>query len=545
MDFKKLILYAALAFVCLSLWQAWQKDYPYETTSQSQQQVAAPANNVSPSALVTKQSAIYKTAPSERLIHVTTDVLDLSIDTLGGNVVSAKLINYLQQLNEENNPFILLQDNPQQFFIAKSDVVTFNNENAAPIQYTALQHEYHLESANNSIQIVLKGVQTDNVGVTKVITLKRGSYLINQEFQLNNQGNKPWSGYIVSRLLQNKPPEKSSGMFGISSYDGASISDPANKLYEKVSYGEMQKSNLMRNATGGWIAIQQHYFLTALIPPRDQNNHYFTNYNGEYYSVGISSPSISIEPKQQHAAKINLYLGPEIAKILKQIAPGLDYTIDYGWLWYISSGIFLLLRAIYDIVGNWGWAIVLVTVLIKLLFYKLSSTSYYSMANMRKLQPRMQELKERYANDRQQLSLATMELYKKEKINPLGGCWPVLIQIPVFIALYWVLLESVELRHAPFMLWIKDLSAPDPYYVLPILMGVSMLVQQMLSPASPDPVQAKMMMLLPLLFTFLFLHFPSGLVLYWVVNNTISIIQQWYIMHKFELDDQKVKDRRR
>ena len=295
----------------------------------------------------------------------------------------------------------------------------------------------------------------------------------------------------------------------------------------------MEQENLDAEAKGGWVAMQQHYFLTAWVMQPEQQYRFYTRSVNNDYTIGAMSSKIELQAKQQQFLDSSLYIGPEITDILQPIAPGLDLTVDYGWLWFLSSFLFTLMKHIYNIVGNWGWAIVLVTVLIKLIFYRLSATSYKSMASMRKLQPKLLALRERYGNDKAKISQMTMELYRQEKVNPLGGCLPIIIQIPVFIALYWVLLESVQLRQAPFLFWINDLASADAYHVLPIIMGITMLIQQRLNPAPPDPTQAKMMMFLPILFTGLFWNFPAGLVLYWIVNNSLSILQQWYITRKY------------
>jgi len=315
---------------------------------------------------------------------------------------------------------------------------------------------------------------------------------------------------------------------------GGAITSP-DKAYQKISFSDMLDGNLSKNVKGGWAVMQQHYFLSAWIPNKQKTNHYYTSVsqNG-IYTIGFVGPRLKIAPGDKLSTKTTFYAGPQLSDRLQAIAPNLDLTVDYGWLWFISIAIFWLMKKIYLLIGNWGWSIVLVTIAIKALFYKLSATSYRSMAKMRRLAPKIKALKERVGNDKQKMSQATMELYKKEKVNPFGGCLPILIQIPFFIALYYVLIESVELRQAPFIFWIHDLSIKDPFYVLPVLMGISMFIQQKLSPAPPDPIQAKMMMLLPVVFTVFFLNFPAGLVLYWFVNNTLSILQQWYVMRKLE-----------
>jgi YidC/Oxa1 family membrane protein insertase len=305
------------------------------------------------------------------------------------------------------------------------------------------------------------------------------------------------------------------------------------KRYQKISFKQMDENNLDQTIQNGWLGMVEHYFISAWVPNPISSYHYYTSANAEndIYTIGLLSRVVPVGAHQQYATGAQLYAGPDIADKLAKIAPGMDLTVDYGMLWFIGIVIFGLMKKLYAVTGNWGWAIVLTTLIIKLLFYKLNSISFRSMAAMRNLQPKLQQIRERCGEDKQKLAQATMELYKREKVNPLGGCLPMLVQIPVFLALYWVLAGSVELRQAPFILWIHDLSAKDPYYVLPLLMGLTIFIQQWLSPKAPDPMQQKVMMMMPVIFTALFLSFPAGLVLYWVVNNTLSILQQWYIMN--------------
>jgi YidC/Oxa1 family membrane protein insertase len=324
---------------------------------------------------------------------------------------------------------------------------------------------------------------------------------------------------------------------GMNSYLGAAYSTPEAR-YEKIDFDTIQKRNFEnREAQGGWIAIIQHYFVSAWAPPQNQQNlYYVTTDSRDRNVVAFAGPTSSVAPEGEATLSATLYMGPKVQDYLEQVAPNLKLTVDYGWLWFIANPLFWLLDKIHDIVGNWGWSIVLLTVLVKLVLFPLSAKAYKSMARMRKLGPEMQRLKEMYGDDRQKMSQEMMKFYQKEKINPLGGCLPILVQMPVFIALYWMLLESVELRHAPFIFWIQDLSVKDPYFILPILMGISMFVQQMLNPTPPDPMQAKIMKMLPIIFTFFFLWFPAGLVIYWVVNNIISVAQQYFITRSIEKD---------
>ena len=388
-------------------------------------------------------------------------------------------------------------------------------------------------SGSDTLKVVLEG-ENRGVKAQKTLTFKRGEYHIAVDVTLHNQASQAWQGYFLNRISRNKPAEKKAGgMFMVSSFTGASYSAPGDKVYNKQTFDKIAQEPVTKTVMKGWIAMQQHYFLSAWIPQAEQNNVVTTALgNNGLYQISLRSPEFVLAPGQKTTYQTQLYVGPEDTQTLSQLAEGLDLTIDYGILWFIAAPLFWALAHIHSVVGNWGVAIILVTVLIKLLFHGLSAKSYRSMANMRKLQPKIEAIRERYADDQQKMGAATMELYQKEGINPLGGCLPMLIQIPVFISLYWVLIESVELRHAPFFGWIQDLSAADPYYILPIFMGLSMLLQQKMNPPPPDPTQAKVMLMLPVVFTVLFISFPAGLVLYWIVNNVVSVLQQWIIMRQ-------------
>jgi YidC/Oxa1 family membrane protein insertase len=545
MDIRRIILYSALALVSLLLWNAWQVDYPPQTMKRSSTQEhasgsllpqvgASASSQITPLNQSTKESSKAQTTPAS-LIRVKTDVLEVAIDLQHGDVVSSKLLNYPLSVEEKNKPFLLLQNDINERYVANSSLLTSSEQTVKVLDFGFTTDQTHYELAPNQNQLIvsLKGKNEEGLLVTKELIFTKGSYLIDVNYQIVNKGNTEWKGYMNTQLLRSSPKEDKASVFHIGSYTGASYSEPGKHRYQKVSFNDMTKSNLDVDSKGGWIAMQQHYFLSAWIPSLNAHNKFYTRTLNNDYTIGMVSQSIIVQPQEQKTIAAQLYIGPEITSVLKSIAPSLDLTVDYGILWFISTLLFSLMKAIYNVVGNWGWSIVLVTVLIKLAFYRLSATSYKSMAGMRKLQPKLQALRERYGDDKAKISQATMELYKQEKVNPLGGCLPILIQIPVFIALYWVLLESVELRQAPFILWINDLAAADPYHVLPLIMGATMLVQQKLNPAPPDPTQAKVMMFLPILFTALFWSFPAGLVLYWIVNNTLSILQQWYITRKY------------
>lgn len=548
MDTRRLILYAALALIIYTLWMNWQKDYPavsapVSQTAQKDNLVAT--NNALPIVSDTNAPSLDQEQDQKNTkketISVKTDVLNVHIDLNQGDLIGAKLLDYPVSVQDKNTPITLFQDEGNQRYVANSSLFTTNNHAIDNVQFNfrSPQTNYILPEDQKSLTVSLEGQSSNGLQVKKEYTFTRGSYQIRVNYIIQNTSDSPWKGYMNTQLLRSSPEEDKSSIFHIGSYTGASYSKPGEHRYQKVPFQNMTKTNLDTRSKGGWIAMQQHYFVSAWIPNATTQNTFYTRALNNDFIIGAVSDPIVVQPGSQIKIGSDLYVGPEVTSVLKEISPGLDLTVDYGWLWFLSSLLFSLMKMIYSVVGNWGWSIVLVTVLIKLVFFRLSATSYKSMAGMRKLQPKLQALKERYGDDKAKMSQATMELYRQEKVNPLGGCLPIVIQIPVFIALYWVLLESVELRQAPFIFWIQDLAAADPYHVLPIIMGITMLIQQKLNPAPPDPMQAKVMMFLPLLFTGLFWNFPAGLVLYWIVNNTLSIIQQWYITRKYS--DEKPK----
>ncbi|MBA3536744.1 MAG: membrane protein insertase YidC [Tatlockia sp.] len=555
MDIRRVILYAALALIAYSLWTGWQHDYPPSPLQTPNKSQTAPlsssvsdgsllpnmktnfGSHTEASPIASKESA---TNSNSRTIQVKTDVLNLSIDLRQGDIVNARLLDYPVSVDEKDTPITLLQNNAGERYVANSSLFTTTEGQAAKnidFGFTATQQEYQLNPGEKTLIVTLTGKTAEGLEVKKEFVFTRDSYLIQVKYLLDNQGKSAWQGYMNTQFLRSSPQEDKSSIFHVGSFTGASYSNPGVHRYQKVNFKDMDKANLDVDAKGGWIAMQQHYFVSSWIPKPESSSMFYTRAVNGDYTIGAVSQPITIEPSAKKEIGSNLYLGPENTSVLKEIAPGLELTVDYGILWFLSSLLFSLMKAINSVIGNWGWSIVLVTVLIKLVFYRLSASSYKSMAGMRKLQPKLQALRERHGDDKAKMSQATMELYRQEKVNPLGGCLPIIIQIPVFIALYWVLLESVELRQAPFIFWIKDLALADPYHVLPIIMGATMLIQQRLNPAPPDPMQAKIMMFLPILFTGLFWNFPAGLVLYWIVNNTLSILQQWYITRKYSEND--------
>lgn len=554
MDIRRVALYAALAFIIYSLWTNWQHDYPVHqgvpTTTENKTVVNTGKhllpvldNTAQQPDQLGEQPASKPVDSSSQLISVKTDVFSLLIDTSNGDIVETKLLQYPVSVEEQNTPITLLSDKGQQRYVANSSLLDNSGKTVENVNFNfkADKTDYQMDANQKELKVTLTGRNDKGIEATKTFTFKRDSYLIGVDYQIKNESDETWKGYMNTQLLRANPEEDKSSMFHVGSFTGASYSSPGKHRYQKVSFKDMSKGDLNTEVQGGWVAMQQHYFLSAWIPPVDSKNVFYTRTQDSDYSIGAVSRQVVLKPGENTSLAANLYVGPEDTTSLKEIAPGLDLTVDYGWLWFLSSILFSFMKAIHSVVGNWGWSIVLVTILIKLAFYRLSAKSYKSMAGMRKLQPKMQALRERYGDDKAKMSQATMELYRQEKINPLGGCLPILVQIPVFIALYWVLLESVELRQAPFIFWIKDLAAADPYHVLPVIMGFTMLIQQRLNPAPPDPMQAKVMMFLPILFTGLFWNFPAGLVLYWIVNNTLSILQQWYITRKYSDDKPETK----
>ncbi len=542
---SRMFILAALLVVGFALFNEWQTAHPalpkQTATSTTQTDGALKTDSEIPaiSSTVTQAISSDQTSASADLIDVVTDVYKIKIDPIGGDIVRAELLKYPENLHSEHG-FILLDRNAVRNYVAQTGLVGKNelgpdSRQKGRAHYVTSQNQYQM--SQDILQVNLQWLNDSGVKITKSYQFKRGSYLIDVIYQIENNSQESWQGTVYGQLRREYTKPKSNGFFlmGVQNYEGAALSTPA-KPYKKLSFGDMKKTPLRESMEGGWAAMVEHYFLSAWVPSKETNNTYYSRLDeGDIYNIGALT-AVEVAPSQKQTVGGSLYLGPEIADKLKAISPGLDLTIDYGILWPISQLLFWGLQFIHGFVGNWGFAIILLTLVVKLLFYGLSAKSYRSMGHMRRLQPRVEMLKERHGNDKQQFSTALMDLYKKEKVNPLGGCLPILVQIPVFIALYYVLLESIELRQAPFMLWIQDLSSKDPYYVLPLIMGATMFLQQKMNPAPPDPMQAKMMMFMPVLFTVLFLSFPAGLVLYWTVNNILSITQQWFITRGIERD---------
>lgn len=549
MDIRKLFIYAGLAVSTYLLILAWNKDYGQpeqelaQTANAVEQQAPSDTPDVSqvqPSAKVDQPQVADNDAPVQKqtyvdgLISVDTDVLQVKIDPRGGEVVEVKLPKYPTSTSNKDNPFTLLERSQRRTYVAQSGLVGANGvDKKGGVRYQTEKTEYTLADGQDALQVVLSTTE-DDVVVQKIFTFKPNVYYIDVVYRVSNNSGKDWRAIFYAQIKRDGSTDPSAGsQMGMQSYLGAALTRAENR-YEKVSFSDLDDGQFKSREKGGWASMLQHYFLTAWIAnPETEHTYNGRKVKGNYI-FGFYDDEWLVADGDTAQTGARLYVGPKIQKDLATLAEHLDLTIDFGWLWFLAQPLFWLLDNIHEYVGNWGIAIILLTVLIKAAFFRLSASSYRSMANMRKFAPKMQQIRERHGDNREKLGQEMMALYKKEKINPLGGCLPMLIQMPVFIALYWVLLESVELRQAPFFLWIEDMSVKDPYFILPLLMGLSMFIQMRLNPAPPDPMQAKVMQMMPVVFTVFFLWFPSGLVLYWVVNNILSIAQQYIITKRIE-----------
>ena len=535
MDNQRIFLFAILSVLILMLWSAWETENKPTQSSATKQEVP-----VAPKTADVQAASSLTTTGKEQLssgerIRVKTDLMNVEIDTQGGDLRVIELLKYSVSLDQPDKPLRLLEDVGPRIFIAQSGLI--GHEGTLPnhkSRYKAEKQHYELSGDAKDLTIRLDWSSPEGIVVTKIYTFHRNEYRVDVSYEVVNKSSKARDVYFYAQFLRSHEESKG-GLTSLPTYTGGVIYTQ-DKHYEKIDFDHMRDKSLARDAEGGWVAMVQHYFIGAwLSEPKEQNQYYSDTQFGNLFVIGYKSlVPVHIGAGGKASIGSRLYVGPKEQHRLEKMDESLKLTVDYGWLTFIAAPLFWILEWLHKLVHNWGWAIILLTMLIKAVFYPLSVASYRSMAHMRKMQPRMQALKERFGDDKTKLNQAMMELYKTEKINPLGGCLPILIQIPVFISLYWVLLESVELRQAPFTLWIKDLSAPDPFFVLPLLMGASMLAQQWLNPQPIDPLQKKLMYALPVVFTGMFLFFPSGLVLYWVVQNVLSIAQQWQINRAIE-----------
>ena len=563
------ILFMGLLVLSYLMWVEWQKDYgPQPQPQQPQPQQTTQVASTSSIDIPQMSGATDKSTPTagdlpdvntgtkgidleadlqvvmkgeSGVLTVTTDVLEVGIDLVGGTMVSARLLNYPVELEVPEIKVNLLNSSGLEMFIAQSGLLS---REAAPnhtSNYQSEKMEYALTQSADEIRVPLTWEDGSGIHVTKTFIFKRGKYDVTVRHTLSNESSQNWSGSRYDQLQRAVLLDRDDGGFtnpGRYSFFGIGFYSPDEK-FEKVDFDDVASEPYKRSFSGGWFSMVQHYFFAAWIPPESEVNSYSTQFFSPdgfpRYIARAVSPSVDVATGTSHEFESRLYVGPKLQDDLEEIAPGLVYTVNYGIFTVFSKPLFWLLSNIHSVVGNWGWAILLLTVLIKLLFFKLTEAQYRSMARMRKLQPRIEQLKERYGDDRQRMSQAMMEMYKTEKVNPLGGCLPILVQIPIFIALYWVLLESVELRQAPFILWIDNLTARDPYFILPVLNAAFMMMTQRLTPtAGMDPLQRKIMQFMPIGFSFMFAFFPAGLVLYWATNAGLSLAQQWYITRKIE-----------
>ncbi len=468
--------------------------------------------------------------------NLSTDALDLVVSADGGDVVSASLPKFPVRLDTPNQPFRLLENNNLRRYVAQSGLIGPDGIDASGNRARYVSQGV-TDNADGSHTLTLAWTGNDPLGmqIYKRFTARDDRYDVNVSFDIRNDGSSIASVTSFAQLKRDntQAPDGNTG-FGVSPYLGAALTQP-DERYTKLSFSDLNDEPFSKRLPAGWVAILQHYFVSAWIPSQQASHDYFASQlsNGDNV-IGYKNQNVDIAPGSTATISQTLYVGPKDQVALAEIAENLDLVIDYGWLWWLAQPLFWLLTLIQQFVVNWGLAIIALTIVIKLIFFRLSAASYKSMAKMRTVQPKIQSIRDQYADDKTKQQQAMMELWKKEKINPMGGCLPMLIQMPVFIALYWVLLESVELRHAPFILWIEDLSAMDPYFVLPILMGISMWLMQRLNPAPPDPMQAKIMMYMPIAFTFLMMWFPAGLVLYWLCNNLLSFAQQYVVTRQIE-----------
>jgi len=556
MDTQRLILFFVFSFSLLLLWEAWQRENrppPPPASTQTPAGVPAPAKPVAPSvapgATAAPGPAAASTVPlpgpaagkSER-VRVRTDLIVAEIDTLGATIKRLELLRHKASEDETRNFLVL---NEAHRFEAQSGLAGEFGANHR-VLWSTDPGERALQAGQDSLEVRFT-VRAGPLQVAKIYTFRRNSYVVDVALEVRNEGAAAVAPFAYFQMTHDGQQDKHSNSvadtFGAQSFFGYAVFTEAKK-FQKVALSDVDKgkADYVRQAKDGWIAFIQHYFLAAWLPPGTSDREYVIERRSDpanpekiLYAARVMLP-MQIAPGATARVSTPLYAGPQEQRRLSAAAPGLDYAVDYGWLSIIAWPLFWVLEQFHALTGNWGVAIILLTVLIKVLFFPLSAASYKSMAKMKLITPRLTKIREMYGHDREKMNRAMMELYKTEKINPLGGCFPILVQIPVFIALYWVLLAAIELRHAPFVLWIKDLSALDPYYVLPILMTATMVIQTKMNPVPPDPVQAQVMKFMPYIFSIFFFFFPAGLVLYWLVNNILSILQQWQIQRMFDRD---------
>ncbi|TCN86760.1 membrane protein insertase YidC [Shewanella fodinae] len=531
MESQRNILLIALLAVSFMIWQQWQTDKapkPAVTettvTSSNQDTLQNDVPNADSKAGVPEEHPVVA---SKELVRVKTDQLDVLINPVGGDIVHAALVAHKLEQGKDD-PFVLLEQKPGFTYVAQSGLIGSGgvDSSAGRPTYTVASTEFQMKDGNDTLQVPMTYTAPNGVKYTKIFTFRKGKFDIRVDYQIDNTTSAPLQVQMYGQIKQTIKPSDSHMM--MPTYRGAAYST-ADTRYEKYKFDEITEKDLHKETQGGWVAMLQHYFVSAWVPPADQSNLIYSSVsNGTMANIGFRGQADTVAPGKTATVGADFYVGPKDQAALSELSDTLNLVVDYGVLWWLAVPIYKLMMFFHSFVGNWGLAIILITFTVRGILFPLTRAQYTSMAKMRNLQPKIQELKDRFGDDRQKMGQAMMEMYKKEKVNPMGGCLPIMLQMPIFLALYWVLLESVELRHAPFMLWIHDLSVQDPYYVLPILNGVSMFIMQKLQPMSPtmDPMQAKMMQYMPVVFTVFFLWFPSGLVLYWLMGNIVAIIQQ-------------------
>ena len=544
---QRILLYFTLFFIIYMIWAQWQVTYgpqpvPMADSNISGQETLdggqipqADISEITSEAQTITSDFDKKVTSTGKRIKVITDVLNVEIDTKGGSITSVMLRQYSEHAETPDENFILVTDAKVNYMIAQSGLVSANKDSAPSHNaiFQSEKSEYRLAEGLDTLDVPLYWENENGVKVKKVLRFKRDDYVIDVDYFIT-AGNEPWKGSDYLQIIRSTPQKESGNKF-IYTYTGGVVYNDEIK-YEKISLDDIADENFDQQLKDGWLAMIEHHFLVAWIPQAGKDNLYFTRYNRnkDLYTIGTRTASTTIEAGQTAEIQSRLVVGPKLQNRLEEIEPGLDLTVDYGVLTIIAKPLFWLLNFYDGIFDNWGWAIIFLTITVKAVFYKLSEMSYRSMAKMRKVAPRIKKMKEQYGDDRQAMSKAMMDMYKREKINPMGGCLPILVQMPVFISLYWVLLESPEIRHAPFIFWLTNLTDKDPLFILPVLMGISMFIQQKLNPAPVDPIQQKVFQIMPFAFTIMFAFFPSGLVLYWVVNNILSITQQYIITRRID-----------
>jgi YidC/Oxa1 family membrane protein insertase len=558
--FRVMIIIAMLITAYLLI-LAWRDDYANAPVTQAATESAvtvgsdipstagasagAPTGDLpvqtTPTGTVVGTDAIAKPETNAGLIKVTTDRYDIHINPQGGDIVYAALKQYDATLDSEE-PFVLLENDSNRVYIAQSGLIGKDGidtaEGRANYQHSA--STYVMEKGQQTLAVPLT-YQKDGVTITKTFTFTQDKYPIDVSYTIKNTSGAPWEGQLFAQLKRDDskdPGMSDKGALSMATYLGGAWGTPDDP-YNKLKFGKFNDDKVTATSDQGWVGIVQHYFVSAWTP-ENFTGQFFSRETGGDYFIGFNSQPIVIAPNKQTTLTATLYAGPKVQSELKDVAVGMNKTVDYGLLWPISKVLFALLDGIHKVIGNWGWSIIVLTILVKIALMWFSNKSYYSMAKMRAIAPRLQALKEEHGADRMKMSQEMMAIYKEEQVNPMAGCLPILLQMPIFLALYWVLVESVELRHAPWILWIQDLSAMDPWFILPLLMGASMFTQQQLNPQPTDPMQAKVMKFLPIIFTAFMLFFPAGLVLYWTVNNLFSMTQQYIVNKKVE-EEQKRK----